>query len=150
MYQSYKIWKIRKKARVKRSNTQLNKLKSAANNKTGTTLRITKKRFQDEELPHELLLTTREKIKIRNAFANNMSTVINISRAQLFKIIQSGAFLRALLGKLAGPLMKVGIPLTKNNLEPLAIMASVSAADGAIQRKMHKKNCCKRRRRISL
>ena len=45
-------------ARVKLTNTQLNKLKSAAKNKTGTTLRITKKNFQDEELPHELFLTT--------------------------------------------------------------------------------------------
>ena len=44
-------------ARVKLSNTQLNELKSAAKNNTGTILRITKKKFQDEELPHELFLT---------------------------------------------------------------------------------------------
>ena len=56
------------KARVKLTNTQLNKLKSTAKNKTGTTLRITDKNFQDEELPHELFLTTRQKTKIRNAF----------------------------------------------------------------------------------
>ena len=36
-------------ARVKLTNTQLNKSKSAAKNKTGTTL-ITKKNFQDEEV----------------------------------------------------------------------------------------------------
>ena len=46
-------------ARVKLTNTQLNKLKSAAKNKIGTTLRIAKKTFQDEELRHELFLTTR-------------------------------------------------------------------------------------------
>ena len=46
-------------ARVKLTNTQLNKLKSAAKNETGTTLRITKKNFQGEELIHELFLTTR-------------------------------------------------------------------------------------------
>ena len=46
-------------ARVKLTNTQLNKLKSAAKNKTGTTLRITEKNFQGEELIHELFLTTR-------------------------------------------------------------------------------------------
>ena len=42
------------KARVKLTNIKLKKLKSAAKNKAGTTLRITKKYFQDEELPHEL------------------------------------------------------------------------------------------------
>ena len=45
-------------ARAKITNSQLNKLKSTAKNKTGTTLKITKKNFQDEELPHEFLLTT--------------------------------------------------------------------------------------------
>ena len=39
-------------ARVKLTNAQLNKLRSAAKNKTGTILRINKKKFQDEELPH--------------------------------------------------------------------------------------------------
>ena len=34
--------------------TQLKKLKFAAKNKTGATLRITKKNFKDEELPYEL------------------------------------------------------------------------------------------------
>ena len=59
--------------RVTLTNTQLDKLKS------GTTLRITKKSFQDEELSHELFLTTRRKAKVRNTFANNMSTDINLS-----------------------------------------------------------------------
>ena len=45
---------------------------------TGTTLRITKKKFQDEELQHELFLTLRKKIKKRNAFAINMSTDKNL------------------------------------------------------------------------
>ena len=40
-------------ARVKLTNTQLNKLKFAAKNKTGTILRVNQKNFQDEELPHE-------------------------------------------------------------------------------------------------
>ena len=43
-------------ARVKLTNTYLNKLKSAAKNKTLTTLRITKKNFQDEELIETSLL----------------------------------------------------------------------------------------------
>ena len=37
-----------KEARVKLTNTQLKKLKSSAKNNTGTTLRTTKKNFQDE------------------------------------------------------------------------------------------------------
>ena len=53
-------------ARVKLSNTQLNKLKSATKNNTGTALRITRKNFQAEELSHELFLTTRQTTKIRN------------------------------------------------------------------------------------
>ena len=60
------------KARVKLTNTQLSKLKSAAKNKTGTILRTNEKNFEDEELPHELFLRTRGTTKIRNAFANNM------------------------------------------------------------------------------
>ena len=44
-------------------------------------------------LPHELLLTTRQKIKIRNAFNNNMSTDLKLSKAQISEIIQSGGFL---------------------------------------------------------
>ena len=60
--------------RVKLTNTQLNKIKSAAKNKTRTILRTNKQNFQDEELPHELFLTTRQTTKIRNAFANNLWT----------------------------------------------------------------------------
>ena len=60
-------------ARVKLRNTQLNKLKSAARNKTGIILRINKKTFQDEELLHELFLAIRQTTKIRNAIAKNMS-----------------------------------------------------------------------------
>ena len=71
--------------RVKLTNTQLSKLKSAAKNKTETILRLNKKNFEDEELPHEVFLTTRQKVKISNAFANNMSTDVKISKAQIKK-----------------------------------------------------------------
>ena len=53
--------------RVQLTNTQLNKSKSAAKNKTRTILRINKKNFQDEGLPHELFLATRQTTKIRNS-----------------------------------------------------------------------------------
>ena len=58
-------------AKVKLTNNQLNKLKSVAKSKTGTILRINEKYFQDEELSHELFLTTRQTTKIRNAIAKN-------------------------------------------------------------------------------
>ena len=80
-------------ARVKLTNTQLNKLKSAAKNKTGTILRSNKKNFEDEELPHELFLTTRQTTKIINVFANNLTADIKLSKAQMSEIIKSGDLL---------------------------------------------------------
>ena len=47
---------------VKLSDTQLKKLKNAVKNQTGTTLRINLKMLNGNNLPHELLLTTRQKI----------------------------------------------------------------------------------------
>ena len=85
-------------------------------------------------MPDELLLTTRQKTKLRNAFNNNMSTDLKLSEAQISKIIQSGGFLGSLLNKLAGPLMKVAIPLAKNVSAPLGITAAASAIDAGIQK----------------
>ena len=59
---------------------------SAAKNKAGTMLRLNKKKFEDEELPDELFLTTRQTATIRNAFANNMSTDVKFDKAQISKI----------------------------------------------------------------
>ena len=39
--------------------------------------------FNGNNLPRELLLTTRQKTKLRNAFENNMSTDIKLSKAQI-------------------------------------------------------------------
>ena len=124
------------KVNVKLSDTQLEKLKTAVKNKTGTTLRMSLKMFNGKDPPHELLLTTRQKTKLRNAFNNNMSTDLKLSKAQISKIIQSGGFLGSLLSKLAGPLMKVAVPLAKNILAPLGITAAASAIDAGIQKKM--------------
>ena len=66
----------------------------------------------------EMICQQQEKTKLRNAFNNNMSTDLKLSKAQIFKIIQSGGFLGSLLSKLAGPLMKVAIPSAKNVLAP--------------------------------
>ena len=87
-------------SRVKLTNTQLNKLKSAAKNKAGKILRLNKKNFKDEELLHELFVTTRQTTKTRNAFANNMSTDIKLSKAQISKTIQSGGSFGSWLGNL--------------------------------------------------
>ena len=96
--------------------------------------------FNGNNLPHELLLTTRQKTKIRNASNNNTSTDIKLSKAQINKIIQSGGF----LGKLLGPLLKTGLPLIKNVIKPLAknvliplgLTAAASAADAGILKKI--------------
>ena len=62
-------------------NTQLKKLETAVKNKTGTTLRMNSKMLGGNDLPHELLLTTRQKAKLRNAFSNNMLTDLKLSKA---------------------------------------------------------------------
>ena len=46
---------------VKLSDTQLKKLKTAVKDKAGATLRMSSKMFNGKDLPHELLLTTRQK-----------------------------------------------------------------------------------------
>ena len=66
-----------------------------------------------------------------------MSTDIKLSKVQISKIIQSGGFSGSLLRKLAGPLMKVAIPLAKNVLAPSGITAAASAIDAEIQKKIH-------------
>ena len=93
--------------------------------------------FDGNDLSHELLLTTRQKTKLRNAFNKNMSADTKLSKAQIFKIIQSGGSLGSLLSKLAGTLMKVVVSLAKNILAPLGITAAASAIDAGIQKKIH-------------
>ena len=125
---------------VKLSNSQLNKLKSSIKNETDVVLRISSNMVcnsnDNTHFPHELLLTNRQVANICKAFAKNTSIDIKLSKTQLSKMIQSGGFLRNLLGKLAGPLMKVAMPLAKNVLAPLGISAAMSAIDGSIKKKM--------------
>ena len=77
-------------------------------------MRINVKMFNGNNLPHELLMTVRQKTKLRNALNNNMSTDLKVSKAQISKVIQSGGFLGLLWSKLAGPLMEVATLLAKN------------------------------------
>ena len=93
------------------------------------------KMFNGNNLPHELLLTTRQKNNLRNAFENNISTDVKRSKAQISQKIQSGGFLRSSLSKSVGPSMKVAVPLAKNILAPLGITAAASAIDARVQKK---------------
>ena len=128
------------KVNVKLTDTQLKKQKPAVKDKTGTTLRMSFKMLNRNDLPHELLLTARQKRKLINACNNNMSTDLKLSRAQISKIIQSGGF----LGRLIGPLIKSGLPLIRNVIKPLAksvliplgLTAAASAADAGIRKKI--------------
>ena len=90
------------------------------------------KMFNGNDLPHELLLTIKQRTKLRNAFNNNMSADIKLPKSQVSKIIQFGGFLGSLLSKLAFPLMKVAVALAKNLLVPLRITAAASAIDAGI------------------
>ena len=121
----------------KLTNVQLNQLKKSVKSNEGATLRLGIKNFNKDELPHELLLTTRQNTKLRNAINTNLATDIKLSKSQIKKSIQSGGFLGKLLSKLAGPLTKVAIPLAKNVLAPLGLTAALSAIDGSIQKKIH-------------
>ena len=96
--------------------------------------------FAENDLPHGLLLTTRQKSKLRNAFNNNMSTDLKLSKTQISKIDQSGGF----LGRLLGTLLKTGLPsikivikpLAKSVLIPLGLTAAASAADAGIYKRI--------------
>ena len=81
------------KINCKLTNIQLNKLKKAVKSNEGATLRLGIKNFNKDELPHELLLTTRQNTKLRNAINNNLATDVKLSKAQIKKLIQSGGFL---------------------------------------------------------
>ena len=125
---------------TKSSNSQLHKLKSAIKNETEVALRLFPNMIGDSNdktnFLHELLQTDRQVSSIRKAFANNSSTDIKFSKAQLSKMIQSGG----LLGKLLGPLLKTGLPRIKIVITPLAIIVLIplglttaaSAADARI------------------
>ena len=89
---------------------------------------------------HKLLLTNWKVANLPKKFANNSLNDIKLSKTQLSKMIQSGGF----LGRLLGPLLKTGLPLTKNVIKPLAksvliplgLTAAASAADAGIHKKI--------------
>ena len=105
---------------IKRSSSQLNKLKSSIKNEADVVLRISSNMVGNSNdninFPHELLLTNRQVANIRKAFANHSSTDIKLSKTQSSKMIQS----EGSLGRLLGPLLKTGLPLMKSVIKPLA------------------------------
>ena len=120
---------------AKLSNSQLNKLKNVVKNKQGTTLRMNARMFNGNNLPHELILTTRQ-TKLRNAIENNMLTDIKLSKSQISKINQSGGF----LGKILSPILKAGLPLSKSVINPLGLLGltdASSAIDTGFQKKIY-------------
>ena len=122
---------------VKLSNSHLNKLKSGMKNSTEVTLKLSSNVVGDSNsknnLPHKLLLTNTQVLKLLKAFTNGSS-------ATLHKIRQWRGF----LGRLLGPFLKTGLfligyvlkPLAKNALIPLGPTATGSATDTAIHKKM--------------
>ena len=85
-------------------------------------------------------MTNRQVANLRQAFANYLPTNIKLSKSQLSKMIQLGAF----LGRLLDPLLKTGLPLIKNVIKPLAksvlitsgLTAAALAADAGIHKKV--------------
>ena len=69
------IWMVEySQVNVILSDRQLKQLKTTVLNKTGITLRMNLKMLDRNDLPHEFLLRTRQKTRLRNEFNNNMST----------------------------------------------------------------------------
>ena len=93
----------------------------------------------ESNFPHNLLLTNRQVTNLRKAFANKTSNDIKLTKTQLSTITQSGEF----LGRLLGPLLRAGLSVMKNAIQPLAnsvlislgLTAAASAADAGIHNK---------------
>ena len=129
---------------VKLSNSQLNKLKSRIKKNTEVALKISSNiaggSNNDTNFLHKLLLTNTQVSKLPKALANNYLANAKLSKTQLHKIGQLGGF----LGKLLGPLLKLGLALiwnvlktlAKSSLTPLWLTGLVSAKDAAIHKKM--------------
>ena len=112
---------------VKVLNSQLNKLKSAIKNESEAVLRLSSNMIgnsgDETNFPDKLLLTNRQLSNLRKAFASHSSTNIKLSKSSL---------------------LKTGLPLIKNVIQPLAksvlialeLIAAASAADTGT----HKKN----------
>ena len=93
--------------------------------------------FNGNNLPCELLLTAKQKTKLRNAFENNMSANIKLFKAQIAEIIPCGSFVVSLWSKIGGLLITVAVPLAKYILASLGITTAALVIDAVIQKKLH-------------
>ena len=79
---------------VKLSNLQVTKLKSAIKNETDVILRLSSNMIgnsgDETNVPHKLMLTNRQVANLRKTSANNTSTDIKFSKAQLTKMQKDG------------------------------------------------------------
>ena len=126
------------------SNSQLNKLKSGIKNGTAVTLKLSSNVVGDSNdknnFPHKFILPNTQVLRLCEAFPNNSSANIKLSKTQFHKKEQSGGF----LGRLLGLLLKTGLSLMKNVLKalaksvliPLGLTAATSVTDAAIHKKM--------------
>ena len=126
------------------SNSQLNKLKSLIKNDIEVTLKLSSNVAGDSNdennFLNKLLLTNTQVSRLCKAFANGSSANIKLSKTQFHKIGPLGGFLCRLLG----PLLRHGLPLMKNVLQPvvksvllpLGLTAAASTTDAAIHKKM--------------
>ena len=126
---------------VKLSNSQLNNLKSTIKSGTDVVLRLSSNMIFNSEdetnFPHKLLLTNKQVANLRQAFDNNTSSDVELSKTQLSKMIQPGSFLCRLLG----PLLRTGLPLMKNVIQPLGksvlILLGLTAATSVTDAGIH-------------
>ena len=96
---------------------------------------MNKKNVWDEKLLHELFVTTRQTTKKINIFANNMSTDIKLSKAQLSEIIQSDGFICNMLNNLGEKvIVHLAVPLARDNL-PGLVSDLASNATNKFERK---------------
>ena len=80
----------------------------------------------ETNFPHKLLLTNRQILSLRKAFANHTSVDIKLSKAQLTKM-QKGGFSKFLM-----QLLKSGLPLLKSVVKPLGMLGLTAAAQQQI------------------
>ena len=82
------------------------------------------------------MLANRQVANLCKSFANNLSTDIKLSKTQLSKIVQPRRF----LGKLLDPLLKSGLSLLKDVIQPLAtsVLISLGLTEAASDAGIHK------------
>ena len=84
---------------------------------------------------HKLFLTTRQKTKIRNTFAKNLSTDIKRSKAQISKIIQSDGSFSSWLGNFDKKvILNYGFLFARDKLPGLVSNIASNAASNAINK----------------